>query len=150
MAATPVPSSSLVPPPDLASYRFPTGRQVPEIVANSSKWSFPKDFMLGVAGAAFQVEGAAKDDGRGPSVWDKLVRVPGYTVANQTGDITDNHYYLYKQGEREYKKLLILCPYLFGGQILLGLLRWGSIPTLSRSHGLASTRSALAQSTTRA
>lgn len=96
--ATPIPSSSLVPPPFLASYSFPTGRQVPEVVANSS-WSFPKDFKLGVAGAAFQVEGAAKDEGRGPSVWDKLVRVPGYTAANQTGDITDNHYYLYKQGK---------------------------------------------------
>lgn len=54
--------------------------------------------MLGVAGAAFQVEGAAKDEGRGPCVWDKLVRVPGYTTENNTGDITDNHYYLYKQG----------------------------------------------------
>lgn len=96
--ATPVPSSSLIPPPFLAPYSFPPGQQVPEVVANSS-WSFPKNFMLGVAGAAFQVEGAAKDDGRGPSVWDKLVRVPGYTVANHTGDITDNHYYLYKQGE---------------------------------------------------
>lgn len=71
--ATPVPSSSLVPPPFLASYSFPTGQQVPQVVANSS-WSFPKDFILGVAGAAFQVEGAAKDEGRGPSVWDKLVR----------------------------------------------------------------------------
>lgn len=96
--ATPVPSSSLVPPPFLASYNFPTGRQVPQITHNAS-WSFPKGFQLGVAGAAFQVEGAAKDEGRGPSVWDKLTRVVGYTVANHTGDITDNHYYLYKQGE---------------------------------------------------
>ncbi|KAJ0115415.1 hypothetical protein J7T55_012694 [Diaporthe amygdali] len=94
--ATPVPSSSLVPPPFLASYSFPTGRQIPEATENVS-WSFPKDFMLGVAGAAFQVEGAAKAEGRGPSVWDKLTRVPGYTAENQTGDITDNHYFLYKQ-----------------------------------------------------
>lgn len=96
--ATPIPSSSLVPPPFLGSYTYPTGRQVPEVAANSS-WSFPKNFKLGVAGAAFQVEGAAKDEGRGPSVWDKLVHVPGYTSENDTGDITDNHYYLYKQGE---------------------------------------------------
>lgn len=72
VAATPVPASSLVPPPFLASYSFPPGQQVAEVVTNSS-WSFPKDFQLGVAGAAFQVEGAAKDEGRGPSVWDKLV-----------------------------------------------------------------------------
>lgn len=96
--ATAVPSSSLVPPPFLASYSFPTGRQIPELTENAS-WSFPKEFQLGVAGAAFQVEGAAKAEGRGPSVWDKLTRVPGYTAENQTGDITDNHYFLYKQGE---------------------------------------------------
>ncbi|KAG6366793.1 hypothetical protein INS49_000973 [Diaporthe citri] len=94
--ATAVPSSSLVPPPFLASYSFPTGRQIPEVTENAS-WSFPKDFMLGVAGAAFQVEGAANAEGRGPSVWDRLTRVPGYTAENQTGDITDNHYFLYKQ-----------------------------------------------------
>lgn len=98
--ATPVPSSSLIPPPFLASYSWPLGRQVPEITANAS-WKFPKDFQLGVAGAAFQVEGAVKDEGRGPSVWDKLVRVPGYTAANETADISDNHYYLYKQGKLE-------------------------------------------------
>lgn len=74
VAATPVPSSSLIPPPNLASYSFPTGRQLPAVVANTS-WSFPKDFRLGVAGAAYQVEGAVKDDGRGPSIWDKLTRV---------------------------------------------------------------------------
>lgn len=96
--ATAVPSSSLVPPPFLASYSFPTGRQIPVATDNAS-WSFPEDFMLGVAGAAFQIEGAAKAEGRGPSVWDKLTRVPGYTAENQTGDITDNHYFLYKQGE---------------------------------------------------
>lgn len=97
--ATAVPSSSLIPPPFLASYSFPMGRQIPEVTDNVS-WTFPKDFMLGVAGAAFQIEGAAKAEGRGPSVWDKLTRVPGYTAENQTGDITDNHYFLYKQGER--------------------------------------------------
>ncbi|KAK7712933.1 hypothetical protein SLS63_012222 [Diaporthe eres] len=98
VTATAVPSSSLIPPPFLASYSFPAGRQIPEVTENAS-WSFPKDFMLGVAGAAFQVEGAANAEGRGPSVWDKLTRVPGYTAENQTGDITDNHYFLYKQGE---------------------------------------------------
>ena len=95
---TPVPSSSLVPPPFLASHSFPTGWEIPEATENVS-WSFPKDFMLGVAGAAFQVEGDARAEGRGPSVWDKLTRVPGYAAENQTGDITDNHYFLYKQGE---------------------------------------------------
>ena len=70
------------------------------MVSKNESWKFPKQFWWGVASAAYQVEGAAKDEGRGPSIWDALThRVVGYTVANQTGDIADNHYYLYKQGE---------------------------------------------------
>lgn len=99
VAATPVPSSELVPPPPLAYPAFPTGAQNPMMVQNSS-WSFPSDFWWGVASAAYQAEGAAKDEGRGPSIWDVLLhRVVGYSVANQTGDIADNHYYMYKQGK---------------------------------------------------
>ena len=51
-----------------------------------------------MAGAAFQIEGAAKAEGRGPSVWDKLTRVIGYEYNNYTADITDNNYYMYKEG----------------------------------------------------
>ena len=64
ISATPVPSSSLVPPPPLYYAPFPTGAQVPLVTKNES-WSFPKDFWWGVAGAAFQVEGAVKAEGRG-------------------------------------------------------------------------------------
>jgi len=40
-------------------------------------------------------------EGRGPSIWDVLThRAVGYTIANQTGDIADNQYYLYKQGQQ--------------------------------------------------
>jgi beta-glucosidase/6-phospho-beta-glucosidase/beta-galactosidase len=44
----------------------------------------------GVAGAAFQIEGAAKDEGRGPSVWDALSRVTNHIVDNSTADVADN------------------------------------------------------------
>ncbi|THW90083.1 glycoside hydrolase [Aureobasidium pullulans] len=95
--ATPVPSSSLIPPPFIGSYGFPPGRQVPLVTKNES-WSFPKDFYLGVAGASFQIEGAARADGKGPSTWDvNMHRVPGFATDNSTGDITDNNYYMYKQ-----------------------------------------------------
>lgn len=70
------------------------------MASKNDSWKFPKDFQLGVAGAAFQIEGAARDEGKGPSVWDKLEHsVTNYVSDNQTGDITDNNYYLYKQGE---------------------------------------------------
>ena len=97
VSATPVPSSSLIPPPPLHYSPFPTGQQYPYEAKNES-WSFPKDFWWGVAGAAWQVEGAVKDEGRGPCVWDVLShRVTDFEFHNYTADVTDNHYYLYKQ-----------------------------------------------------
>lgn len=94
---TPVPSSSLIPPPSLFYPQFPMGQQVPLRPKNES-WKFPKDFWYGVAGAAYQIEGAVKAEGRGPSIWDALTRIPNYVVTNETGDIADNNYYYYKQG----------------------------------------------------
>ncbi|TKA82053.1 hypothetical protein B0A55_01520 [Friedmanniomyces simplex] len=90
--ATPVPSSSLIPPPPIYYSPFPSGAQYPMELKNES-WSFPKDFWWGVAGAAWQVEGAVKAEGRGPSVWDVLAhRVTDFEYQNGTADITDNHY----------------------------------------------------------
>lgn len=83
----------------MGNYAFPLGRQVPLVTKNES-WSFPKNFHLDVAGAAFQIEGAAKADGKGPSTWDvNMHRVPNFVADNATGDITDNNYYMYKQGK---------------------------------------------------
>lgn len=80
--ATPVPTSSLIPPPPLYYSPFPSGQQYPMEVKNES-WSFPKDFYWGVAGAAYQIEGAAKSEGRGPSVWDVFShRVTNYVTNN--------------------------------------------------------------------
>lgn len=98
VSATPIPTNELIPPPGLYYSSFPTGQQIPMLSKNES-WKFPAGFWWGLASAAYQVEGAAKDEGRGPSIWDVLLhRVTGYSVANQTGDIADNQYYLYKQG----------------------------------------------------
>nr|AVH87207.1 beta-glucosidase [Valsa mali] len=94
----PVPSVSLTPPPSLyyPPLPFPGGAQVPLQVRNES-WGFPKTFWRGVAGSAFQIEGAVKAEGRGPSIWDVLTRVPGHIKNDETADIADYHYYLYKQ-----------------------------------------------------
>ncbi|BCU79552.1 GH1 family beta-glucosidase [Luteolibacter sp. LG18] len=53
---------------------------------------FPPDFQWGVATSAFQIEGAASDDGRKPSVWDTFSRVDGRVKGGDTGDVACDHY----------------------------------------------------------
>lgn len=59
--------------------------------------SFPKDFLWGSASAAYQVEGAASEDGKGLSNWDKFVRIPGKTFKGTTGDVAVDHYHRFKE-----------------------------------------------------
>ena len=42
-----------------------------------SRDKFPKGFVFGTATSAYQVEGMAHKDGRGPSIWDEFVKIPG-------------------------------------------------------------------------
>ena len=58
---------------------------------------FPSDFLWGVATSAYQIEGAAREDGRGPSVWDTFCRRPGAIAQGQAGDVASDHYHRYKQ-----------------------------------------------------
>jgi beta-glucosidase len=67
--------------------------------------TFPKDFLWGVATAAYQVEGAVREDGRGPSIWDKFSHTPGKVVNNATGDVADDHYHRYKEDVQLMKAL---------------------------------------------
>ena len=52
-----------------------------------------RDFVWGVATAAYQVEGAAAEDGRSPSIWDTFCRVPGAIDNGDTGDVACDHYH---------------------------------------------------------
>jgi beta-glucosidase len=54
--------------------------------------TFPPGFVWGAATAAFQIEGAAAEDGRRPSIWDTFCRVPGKVRDGDTGDIACDHY----------------------------------------------------------
>ena len=54
---------------------------------------FPADFLWGSASAAYQVEGAWDEDGKGMSNWDKFVRIPGKTFQGTTGDKAVDHYH---------------------------------------------------------
>lgn len=61
-------------------------------ITKTSK-EFPKDFLWGSASAAYQVEGAWDADGKGRSVWDEFVRIPGKTFKATTGDKAVDHYH---------------------------------------------------------
>lgn len=55
--------------------------------------SFPTEFLWGAATAAYQVEGAVAEDGRGPSIWDVFSHTPGKTRNGDTGDIACDQYH---------------------------------------------------------
>ena len=57
---------------------------------------FPPDFCWGAATAAFQIEGAALEDGRKPCVWDTFSHQPGHTKNGDTGDVACDHYHRFK------------------------------------------------------
>lgn len=57
----------------------------------------PKDFLWGAASAAYQVEGAWNKDGKGLSIWDTFVRIPGKTFKGTTGDVAVDHFHRYKE-----------------------------------------------------
>ncbi|KHD72818.1 beta-glucosidase [Actinoplanes utahensis] len=57
--------------------------------------TFPDGFVWGAATASYQIEGAAREDGRGPSIWDTFSRTPGKVFAGHTGDIACDHYHRY-------------------------------------------------------
>ncbi|WP_054950700.1 glycoside hydrolase family 1 protein [Numidum massiliense] len=58
---------------------------------------FPKKFLWGSASAAYQVEGAWNEDGKGPSVWDVYSKIPGTTYKGTNGDVAVDHYHRYKE-----------------------------------------------------
>lgn len=53
---------------------------------------FPENFLWGSASAAYQIEGAWDQDGKGPSVWDVYTKQEGTTYKNTNGDIAVDHY----------------------------------------------------------
>jgi beta-glucosidase len=71
---------------------------------------FPQGFVWGCATAAYQIEGAASEDGRKPSIWDMFVHTPGKTQNGDTGDVGDGyskrfgvHYVDFKTEKRTVK-----------------------------------------------
>jgi beta-glucosidase len=72
---------------------------------NSSDLQFPQGFVWGCATASYQIEGAVKEDGRKPSIWDVFAHTPGMTHDGDTGDVADDSYHLYKEDTQLIKNL---------------------------------------------
>lgn len=58
---------------------------------------FPVGFRWGTATAAYQIEGAWNEDGRGLSIWDTFSHTPGKTYHGATGDVAADHYHRWQE-----------------------------------------------------
>ncbi|MGC0251974.1 GH1 family beta-glucosidase [Pseudactinotalea sp. Z1748] len=58
---------------------------------------FPRDFAFGAATASYQIEGAAREDGRGASIWDTFAQVPGKVLGQQNGEVAVDHYHRFAE-----------------------------------------------------
>jgi beta-glucosidase len=54
-------------------------------------------FKWGVSTSSYQIEGAAREDGRGPSIWDTFSRIPGAVANSDNGDIACDHYHRFEE-----------------------------------------------------
>ncbi len=58
---------------------------------------FPKQFLWGTASAAYQVEGAYLEDGRGLSIWDAYTQAPGHVAHGENGNVACDHYHRFRE-----------------------------------------------------
>lgn len=99
---SPTPEPTAYPQPDENYFHGLVGSKYPEL----DNVKLPKGFKWGLSSSSYQIEGAAKDEGKGPSIWDLLAhRVPNQVLDNSTGDVVASHYWLYKQDVARLKGL---------------------------------------------
>jgi beta-glucosidase len=67
--------------------------------------AFDRDFVWGTATSSYQIEGAPKEDGKGPSIWDALCAVPGAIADASTGDVACDHYHRVKEDVQLMRRL---------------------------------------------
>lgn len=58
---------------------------------------FPEDFVWGCSTSSYQIEGAASEDGRGPSIWDTFSHTPGKVAQGHTGDTACDSYHRWRE-----------------------------------------------------
>jgi len=81
--------------------------QIPGAVSSSAiqQARFPDGFFWGTATAAYQVEGAWNEDGKGESIWDRFTHTVGKVKGGTTGDVACDQYHLYAQDLALAKRL---------------------------------------------
>ncbi|EGJ72978.1 putative beta-glucosidase [Streptomyces sp. Tu6071] len=77
----------------------------PSVSPSESATGFPTGFLWGAATASYQVEGAATEHGRTPSIWDTFSHTPGKVRNGDTGDIAADHYHRYREDVALMKEL---------------------------------------------
>ena len=78
-------------------------------MTETQRRAFPDGFLFGAATAAFQIEGAAFEDGRRASIWDAFCRVPGAVINGDNGDVACDSYHRYEEDVRLLKELGVTC-----------------------------------------
>ena len=76
-----------------------------ELIARARAIRLPADFTIGAATAAYQIEGAVAEDGRGESIWDRFTHTPGTIADGQTGDVACDHYHRWREDIALMKQL---------------------------------------------
>ena len=79
------------------SFAVESGAAVEAQREQTDRLLFPPGFWWGAATAAYQIEGATKEDGRTPSIWDTFSATPGKVVAGDTGEDAAEHYHRYTE-----------------------------------------------------
>ncbi|KAF3009691.1 hypothetical protein E8E13_008551 [Curvularia kusanoi] len=102
-------TSTVSPTPEPTAYAQPDAEFYHPLVSSSyaevRDLKLPAGFKWGLSSSAYQIEGAAKDEGKGPSIWDLLSHRGHFVSDNSTGDVVASQYWLYKQDFARLKGL---------------------------------------------
>ncbi|MGY0486386.1 GH1 family beta-glucosidase [Streptomyces sp. WG-D5] len=77
-----------------------TDNTSPTVTSPPAATRFPAGFLWGSATAAYQIEGAVREDGRTPSIWDTFSHTPGKVANGDTGDVAVDHYHRWRDDVR--------------------------------------------------
>ena len=89
--------------------------------------ALPASFKWGVSTAAYQIEGAVAEDGRGPSIWDLFGKQKGRIANGDTGDVACDHYHRYREDVALMQRL--------GLQVYRFSVAWPRVLPQGRGHG---------------